>query len=66
MANDNQPERQDRLISRAEAGRRLGVSVDTIKRMAQDGTLNEVRLRNQVRLRESEIDAIVAGEISSD
>jgi len=60
MATEDVP--ADRLVSRQQAARRLGVSVDTVKRMASDGDLTEIRLRNQVRIRESEVDAIVNGE----
>ena len=60
MATEDVP--ADRLVSRQQAARRLGVSVDTVKRMASDGDLTEIRLRNQVRIRESEVDAIVNGD----
>ncbi|MHB1433604.1 MAG: helix-turn-helix domain-containing protein [Streptosporangiaceae bacterium] len=50
----------DRLITAAEAARRLGVSARTVDRLAERGDLERVKVLGATRFRASDVAAIVA------
>jgi excisionase family DNA binding protein len=50
-----------RLVDRSEAADRLGVSTDTVRRLARDGYLSEIRVgRRAVRIPEGDVDRHIA------
>jgi excisionase family DNA binding protein len=50
---------EDELLTRAEAAGRLRVSPQTIRRLADDGCLNEVRVgRRAVRVRRGDVERL--------
>jgi len=50
------------LVSQADAGRLLGCSRFTVRRMVQDGQLHPVTIRGCVRYRMNEIEGLASGE----
>ncbi len=48
-----------RYVSIAEAAEHLGVSTDTIRRLIRSGDLAAFRVRNAIRLRIEDVDAVM-------
>jgi excisionase family DNA binding protein len=55
--------REPRLLSAREVATTLGVSIDTVRRRASDGTLRPVRLGNRgwLRFDRADVEALIAG-----
>ena len=53
----------ERLITKQMVAKRLSVSTRTVDRMAKEGVLSKVYLRDTVRFREHDIDQIVVNGI---
>ena len=58
---DTRIDAQDHLLRVGEAADRLAVAPRTIRRMIDDRELPVVRIRGSVRLRASDLDALIAG-----
>lgn len=58
------PTHRMQLLSRSETARRLGVSVDTVKRLCISGKLLPCRIGRRVLFTEATIDAFIAANQS--
>jgi excisionase family DNA binding protein len=52
----------DRLLRKSEAADRLACSVKTVEREMRDGNLTRVKIREGVRIRESEVNILINGK----
>lgn len=59
---DTRIDAEDRLLRVGEAADRLAVAPRTVRRMIDDNELPAVRIRGSVRLRASDLDALIAGD----
>lgn len=51
-----------KVLSRAEASKYLGISIETLKRRIKDGTIPTHRLGNRILLTQEEIDKVLMKE----
>ena len=58
-----QKERETRLITQAEAAKRLGVSTTTVWRLIKEGSLSVVSVRGKQRVRLDSLTRYALGEV---
>ena len=60
--NDEQTQSPDKLLRKSEAADRLACSIKTVEREMRDGNLTRIKVREGVRVRESEVNIIINGK----
>jgi excisionase family DNA binding protein len=60
--NDEQTQSSDKLLRKSEAADRLACSIKTVEREMRDGNLTRIKVREGVRVRESEVNIIINGK----
>lgn len=61
MPHENQ-NTGDKLLRKSEAADRLACSIKTVEREMRDGNLTRVKVREGVRVRESEVNILINGK----
>ena len=56
---DAEPRSNDKLLRKGEVADRLACSVRTVEREVNDGHLTRIKVRRNVRFRESEVNKII-------
>ncbi len=59
---DEQTQSSDKLLRKSEAADRLACSIKTVEREMRDGNLTRIKVREGVRVRESEVNIIINGK----
>jgi excisionase family DNA binding protein len=54
-----EPESNDKLLRKWQVAERLACSLRTVEREANDGHLTRIKVRRNVRFRESEVNKII-------